>query len=408
MSPELIMKAGLIVSLLGIVTGSFLMGITGGALFCIGFISWFYGKYLPQAVAGTVELARKRAFYGEKVAGTLRIVNDQPFPLPWLARSLEWPAELKPADALQLAKLETKQLFRTVHSLRGFERLNKYFSLQCFERGEFTLGPMEIRVADPFGFIEGRRKVNVTTKILVYPRMLPINVQPPLFHHPFGGEAKPSWLYEDPASFRGVRDYLPSDPFSRINWKATAKAGKLQTKIYDAAFAAEITVVFNTSTAKFIWEMDPKLMERGLVVCASLIRRCYEAGYRFGFYANSPVGAGGFVAIRAGTGEAQLKRCLETMSRLFPYQFGKCEQVLALAGKNMGDNSRLYLVTAYLTPEMVRSLQNLHRRGSRVAVILVSQKQAEPAAGKEIPVYTIAEKGEWDELEQITLVPFGG
>ncbi|NLM45985.1 MAG: DUF58 domain-containing protein [Firmicutes bacterium] len=405
MSPDLIIKAGLIVVLLGIAAGSFLIVIPGGALFFVGFVSWFYGKYLPQAVTGTIELARKRAFYGETISGILSLVNDQPFPLPLLACDIEWPEELKLADAPQPVRLGPKQLFRSAHSLRGFERLNKYFSLQCFSRGEFILGPMEMKVADPFGFTEGRRKVNIKTKILVYPRMLPINVQQPLLHHPFGGKAQPSWLYEDPASFRGMRDYLPSDPFSRINWKATAKAGKLQTKIFDASFAAEITVVFNVPTSRFIWELDPKLLERGLVVCASLVRRSYDAGYRFGFYANGPAGAGRYVAIRAGAGEAQLKLCLEAMSRILPYQFGKCEQVLALAGKNAGDNSRIILVTAYLTPEIVCSLEDLCRRGSKIAAVLIGQQPAELAVGKDIPVYAIAEKEEWDELEQITLVP---
>ncbi|HHX74688.1 MAG TPA: DUF58 domain-containing protein [Firmicutes bacterium] len=406
MSPERIMQAGLVVALLGIVTGVFLIVIPGGALFLVGFVSWFYGRYLPQAVTATVALAKRRAFYGEYVSGTLHLVNDQPFPLPWLACSMEWPEELKLVDASQLVRQEAKLFFRSVHSMRGFERLNRYLSLQCLGRGEFTLGPMEVRVADPFGFAEGRRTVAAKTKILVYPRILPITMEPSLFNHPFGGKAIPSWLYEDPANFRGLRDYLPSDPFSRISWKATAKAGKLQTKIYDASFATEITVVLNTTTSKYVWELNPKLLERGIVVCASLVRRCYEAGYRFGIYANSSVGTGQSVAVRVGAGEAQLKRCLETMSRILPYQFGKCEQVLALAGKNTGENSRLYLVTAILTPEMVLSLDDLRRRGSRVAVILYSGQPADVADSKEIPVYAIAEKEEWNELEQITLVPF--
>ncbi|NLP38028.1 MAG: DUF58 domain-containing protein [Firmicutes bacterium] len=413
MRPERILQIGLVVALIGIIDGNAYIIIPGGVLFLFGFISWFWSNYLPAAVTGKIEFSQTRVFYGDRVTGTLHLKNDQPFPLPWVTCIVEWPEELVMKQKELLVRNEGKQLFKSVYSMRGFERMKRSFTFACLGRGEYKMERLEIRLADPFGFAEGIKNQRHKERILVYPRMVPVAFQPNIFNNPFGGKAVSSWLYEDPANFRGIREYIPSDPFARISWKATARTGKLQTKMYDASFATEVTVVFNTTTSKHIWELNRNLLERGLVVAASLIRQCYEQGYRFSFYANSSIGAKQSAAVGIGTGEDHLRRCLETMARVLPYQFKKCEYVLATAGRTAGRNSQIYLVTALLTPEILHTLRQLQKKGSKVAVILTTRPQERAISGLNftgiynLPIYTIVEEEEWDELKQITFSALG-
>lgn len=407
MRPESVLRIGLLIAFIGILDSNPFIIIPGGALFLFGFVSWFYSKHLPGGITGSFNFSKRRAFHGEKITGILQLKNDQPFPLPWVTCTMEWPEELQLSESGLLVKHETKDFFKSSYSMHGFEIMKRNYEITCLTRGEYKVEAITVKVADPFGFSEGKTALETKDRILVYPRMVPLSFDDKIFNNPFGGKALQSWLYEDPANFRGIRDYLPSDPFSRISWKATARAGTLQTKIFDASFATEITVVLNITTSKFVWELNSEQLERSVVVAASIIRRCYEQGYRFSFYANSTVGVRQAASVGIGAGEKHLRRCLEVMARIMPYQYRKCEYTLAYAARKTGENSQLILVTSMLTPEITRTLNELRKSGSRVIVIYTSREQPEETEKLNVPVYKIAERGEWDELEQITFIPVG-
>src|SRR5258708_15944173 len=44
----------------------------------------------------------------------------------------------------------------------------------CVVRGEFTLGPMTLVSGDPFGFFQVTRHIGATSKVLIYPGVVPV------------------------------------------------------------------------------------------------------------------------------------------------------------------------------------------------------------------------------------------
>jgi uncharacterized protein (DUF58 family) len=92
-------------------------------------------------------------------------------------------------------------------------------------RGVYTQDSFGIRTRFPFGFFEKTRQVDSNLEIAVYPRVAPTDQ----FY-----EVLPLLTGEMASHFRGrghelhsLRDYVPTDSARFVDWKVTAKSGRL-------------------------------------------------------------------------------------------------------------------------------------------------------------------------------------
>ena len=95
-------------------------------------------------------------------------------------------------------------------------------------RGSYRQDAFAIRTRFPFGFFEKTRQVDSQLEIIVYPKVAPTD-------HFY--EVLPLLSGEMASNFRGrghelhsLRDYLSSDSARFVDWKVTARAGKLMVR----------------------------------------------------------------------------------------------------------------------------------------------------------------------------------
>jgi uncharacterized protein (DUF58 family) len=95
-------------------------------------------------------------------------------------------------------------------------------------RGTYRQDAFAIRTRFPFGFFEKTRQVDSQLEIIVYPKVAPTD-------HFY--EVLPLLSGEMASNFRGrghelhsLRDYLSSDSARFVDWKVTARAGKLMVR----------------------------------------------------------------------------------------------------------------------------------------------------------------------------------
>lgn len=86
------------------------------------------------------------------------------------------------------------------------------------------------------------------TEFIVYPKLLPVNGVNAVFHMMPGDSRLNYSPFEDVQSPLGTRDYSYSDPFHKINWKATVKTQKMQTNIYEKVVDRTFVFIVNLST----------------------------------------------------------------------------------------------------------------------------------------------------------------
>lgn len=406
--PKTVMQVGGVLVFIGIAAGSTLGTLPGLVLLVMGFISLQWGQKVLNRVNPYVHLEKRRAFPGEEIEGYTELVNFQPVPIPRLRFYLDWPPNLGSPQGKEVVLSQETTNYKIVQTfgLRWFERIKRRFAIPCRLRGDYTLGPVEMRAGDLFGFSEAHKKSEVRERFMVYPRQVPVNLIGSNSRSPFGNRSEASWIFEDPILFRGTRDYQSGDPYSRIEWKATARVGSLQSRVVDASFANEVGMVVNVSTTPFIWRIDRDLLEKNLIVAASLLPVILKGKYLFGIYSNGRIaGLSSTAGINVGSGPDHYRQCLEFLSRLLPGARTECAEVLSATSRKLGEKAHIIVFSGVITPELAGEIAALGRRGKRVTLVYCGDK---PAGGYPpgLKGYQVMEGGRWDELENITLHPF--
>jgi uncharacterized protein (DUF58 family) len=108
------------------------------------------------------------------------------------------------------------------------------YRLRGGQRGRFELGPLEVRLRDPFGLVARRRQLPGTSDVVVYPPVWQLPEGVPLGGTTTtGGEgrARPLPSGEDLAN---VREYVRGDDLRAVHWPTTAHRGKLMVRQAEA------------------------------------------------------------------------------------------------------------------------------------------------------------------------------
>jgi hypothetical protein len=153
-------------------------------------------------------------------------------------------------------------------------------------------------------------------EIIVYPRPLPVHKIEHLFHQGSGEAARPLALFENVSLPAGNRDYAYGDSFHKLHWKATAKTGTLQTKVF------EKTVVYHWT---FVYTILPDhkdmkssiQMESEISYLAYMCQFAAERNIPFEVYINFKVpGPFGLYHVSTGSGPQHLSKVLEGFARI--------------------------------------------------------------------------------------------
>ncbi|GGK05607.1 hypothetical protein GCM10007063_30030 [Lentibacillus kapialis] len=119
--------------------------------------------------------------------------------------------------------------------------------------------------------------------------------------------------YEDILQPSGTRDYVTSDPFHRIHWKASAKMQKLQTKIYDRNHYVIWTIIINIAEKSRLGNLyTSPYLEKILSEAAFISKVLIQSGYEVEIYVNEY----GSFHLQSGCDINQLKRILNLLTRI--------------------------------------------------------------------------------------------
>jgi uncharacterized protein (DUF58 family) len=114
--------------------------------------------------------------------------------------------------------------------LEGLGHREVRYRLDPRMRGRYEVGPLEVRISDPFGVVEVRRRWAETSSVVVTPQVVPLAPLRLGGDWTGGGEGRPreaaSWGEDDVAP----REYRSGDDLRRVNWRATARHGELMVR----------------------------------------------------------------------------------------------------------------------------------------------------------------------------------
>ena len=149
-------------------------------------------------------------------------------------------------------------------------------------RGEYTVGPLQIASSDPLGLFPFKKIIKDSCTVLVRPA----RVDAPLAFNsgiPQGSISVHDPRFEDVTLYRSVRDYVAGDELKRINWKSSARFGKLFTNEYQDSLNCPVFVYLSLSANDYPLHLRHSLAESAIEVAAALIERASLMKQQCGF-----------------------------------------------------------------------------------------------------------------------------
>ena len=340
------------------------------------------------AVSYRRRLKYRRGFPGEQVGLEVAIENRKALPLAWLRTSDRWPPEIGPSDESILTRIHHagEASLDLVVVMRGYERIRRHYQLLLRRRGIFNIGPAAAISGDPFGLFQSECLVQPAQQLVVFPEILPSRELglPP--DDPFGERKSRRCLFEDATQTIGVRDYLPGDSLRRMHWPATARTGRLQTRVYQPVSGLDLVVCLNASTYPRHWEgTNPPLLEALVRAAASIVKEAYDLGYRVGLISNGSIAHSDRpFRIPPGRSPEHLPGLLEALAGLSPFVSAPFERFILSQAPRLEYGAGLVAVSAVTTEALFESLLRLRAHCRRVTLISLAQDPPRFAPGIQV------------------------
>ncbi|MGW7430811.1 DUF58 domain-containing protein [Streptomyces sp. NPDC054861] len=218
-------------------------------------------------VAGSRRLSPQRVPVGSEARVHLRMENVSRLPTGLLMLQDHVPYMLGPRPRFVLDRVEA-----------GGRREVSY-RVRSDLRGRFPLGPLQLRLTDPFGMCELTRSFSAYDTLTVVPRTEPL---PPVR---LAGEAAG---YGDgrqrSLALAGDDDIIPrayrhGDDLRRVHWRSTARYGELMVRREEQPQRARCTVLLDTRRIAYQGAGPDSAFEWAVSGAASALVHMLERGF---------------------------------------------------------------------------------------------------------------------------------
>lgn len=422
----LIVGAGLLLLLSIFSEGFFLyIAMAAGGLYVFG---WLVATIGLLGVSVQHKLERTEIELGENVTARLKLRNAKEAPAWWLL----WRDQIDPGLDVEgassafrnLAAGETHELVYKLHSLR---------------RGLFQVGPVLIESSGPFGLVRRFEVGSEAAFVTVMPRTVAIGEGWPLGHRPIHEVPRRRSLFEDPTRFLGIRDYHHGDELRRVHWRATARALKLQVKLYEPSVLEGVLLAVEMSNRAFNLpvegsenEAGDPLVELTVTAAASIADFVLAGGQKVALVANGNDAAAAFpddwqggsfqrlddaladaggrrkittarpLEVEPAKGSRQRDRLRTALARLVPAPGPSLPEMLDVELPRLPRSLVMMVVTPRLDQALGGVLSSLKRSGIEVGVVWIGGELTEAAeAGnmpEGVPVYAVSSEDDLVEL----------
>ena len=370
---------------------------------------WATGKYWPRfafrRLTYSRRLERRRAFIGDVVDYHITVDNDKLLPMIWLDISDAFPLGLHTGGTYRRGVGAEAELdHRITTSLLPYQRVTWRYRIRCRARGYHRIGPARLRSGDMFGITAAEEHVTAVDYLLVYPRIVDLRRMMNLWERPLGVSRGSRLIQDDPSRFVGLRDYQPSDPLKRIDWKATARHGKLESRIFEPAATRYMLIALNARTGDAAWQgSNRRLFERAVTVAASVAEYAQREDYTFGLVSNAVASySSKWMSVPPGSGSLQLEATLQSLAMAGPFWVAELSAVLRAETESLASGATVALVTALLSRGVIQEAEEIRRRGHRVIVFYAGDGEPRAMAAElppDIPLFLAgAALSELDEL----------
>jgi len=296
-----------------------------------GFFSWAYSRVLESGFTAERSIRALRIARFDRLELSVTITNNSFLPVASCLLT-DSPGELS------IAAEDGRWLL----AIRARETRTLRYVIAGNRRGEYTVGPLQISSSDPLGLFPFKKTIKDNCAILVRPARVDADLA---FNSgiPQGSISVRDSRYEDVTLYRSVRDYVAGDELKRINWKSSARFGKLFTNEYQDSLNCPVFVFLSLSANDYPLHLRHSLAESAIEVAAALIERASVKKQQCGF-ASTGILSGGSEKPFIRVGSSQAECILDILARISMAETEDDGELLARALYTIPSGSRFFRI----------------------------------------------------------------
>jgi uncharacterized protein (DUF58 family) len=229
-----LLAAGITSILCGFVLGEFDLVRAGCLGVALPLIASFVMRRSHIAISNRRSTGPIRAVSGETVSVSMSIANRSLLPTGALMFEDRLPNRVAGRARFVVAGLGSRES-RTVN-----------YSLPSMDRGRYVVGPLQLRLNDPFGLVDLTRSFRATTTFLVAPVLDPLPEGPLPRSWDSGDSTSSHSIGTNGADDAAPREYRHGDDLRKIHWRSTARTGSLMVRHEERPWQGNTYVLLDT------------------------------------------------------------------------------------------------------------------------------------------------------------------
>jgi uncharacterized protein (DUF58 family) len=153
------------------------------------------------------------------------------------------------------------------------------YPLRSDVRGKFPVGPMRVRLSDPFGLVVVDRTFQSTSTLVVTPRVVALPPVAVSGAWTGAGDNRPRAFASGSAEDVTVREYRRGDDLRRVHWRSSAHAGELMVRREEQPWQSRATIFLDNRTFAHRGLGAASSLEHAVSLTASIAVHLVQRGF---------------------------------------------------------------------------------------------------------------------------------
>ncbi|HUR13170.1 MAG TPA: DUF58 domain-containing protein [Mycobacteriales bacterium] len=146
-------------------------------------------------------------------------------------------------------------------------------------RGRFRVGPLSVRLTDPFGLVELTRSFSSADDLVVTPLVSPLPGVRLGGDWSSGGEAVSRAVSATGSDDAATREYREGDDLRKVHWRSTARVGELMVRREEQPFTSRCTLLLDARATGHRGQGPGSSLEWAVSAVASVGVALVRSGY---------------------------------------------------------------------------------------------------------------------------------
>jgi len=154
------------------------------------------------------------------------------------------------------------------------------YTVRADVRGKFEVGPLVVRLTDPFGLCELTRSFPSIDHLVVIPQVVTLPMIRLAGEYAGAGESHARSVAVHGEDDAATREYRHGDDLRRVHWRSTARTGELMVRREEQPWESRATLVLDTRARAHRGEGPTASFEWAVSTIASISEHLLHAGYK--------------------------------------------------------------------------------------------------------------------------------